>query len=54
MKKKTLKLALHRETLVTLQRQDVQLVAGATNALLCGDDLWQTGTRCNISICICD
>ena len=51
MKKSVLKkLSLHRETLRALEEADLRAAVGEfTAAAPC-----QTGTRCNISLCICD
>ena len=51
MKKSVLKkLSLHKETLRALEEADLRTAAGGfSSAVPC-----QTGTRCNISLCICD
>lgn len=53
MKKKSQKLELHRETLNALQPEAVQQAVGGglTQYYTC---FWETGTRCDASVCICD
>ena len=55
MKKKihNRKLTLNRETIAALQEEHLAKVGGGvTGASYCTP--CQTGTRCNISLCICD
>jgi hypothetical protein len=48
------KLALNRETIAALQEENLPKVGGGgvTGVSYCTP--CQTGTRCNISLCICD
>lgn len=44
------KLTLNKETVRLLEKQDLEKAAGGTSlGAPC-----ETGTRCNISLCICD
>jgi hypothetical protein len=48
------KLSLHRETIAALQGPWLQAVDGGVTVLSGCTVPCQTGTRCNISLCICD
>ena len=47
------KLTLNRETIAALQEENLTSARPATVVSGCGVPC-QTGTRCNISLCICD
>ena len=52
MKKTVKKLTLCKETLLRLEAKHLKAAAG--DSVTCFTWYCQTGTRCNISLCICD
>ena len=59
--RKTKKLTLARETLLRLAHENLQAVQGGQSlapsfccSMTCYPCTVQTGTNCNVSVCICD